>query len=105
MSIELENVFIKRLIELRTLKNVSAREMSLAIGQSKGYINNIEKGNNFPSMQSFFYICEYLGITEKDFFDFNIQNPAKLTDIIEDLNNLNSEQLEHIGAIIKYIKN
>ena len=59
--------FVKRLIELRTNKGVSARDMSLSIGQSAGYINNIENGVNYPSMTVFFYICEYLGVTPKEF--------------------------------------
>ena len=42
--------FVKRLIELRINKGVSARDMSLSIGQSAGYINNIENGVNYPSM-------------------------------------------------------
>lgn len=50
----IEKMFAKRLSELRMLKNVSAREMSLAIGQNQGYINNIENGNNLPSMMAFF---------------------------------------------------
>ena len=49
--------FSKRLVELRMNKGVSARDMSLSIGQSAGYINNIENGVNFPSMTVFFYIC------------------------------------------------
>lgn len=54
--------FAKRLTELRINKGVSARDMSLSIGQSAGYINNIENGVNLPSMMTFFYICEYLGV-------------------------------------------
>lgn len=46
--------FIRRLIELRLNKGVSARDMSLSIGQSPGYINNIENDVNFPSMTVFF---------------------------------------------------
>lgn len=44
------NEFGDRLAELRTLKNVSAREMSLSMGQSVSYINQIENHLNFPSM-------------------------------------------------------
>ena len=40
--------FIERLVNLRMAKGVSARDMSLSIGQSAGYINNIENGVNFP---------------------------------------------------------
>ena len=37
-----EKDFALRLANLRTKKNVSAREMGLAIGQNQGYINHIE---------------------------------------------------------------
>ena len=64
-----QSEFCKRLVELRMNKGVSARDMSLSIGQSPGYINNIENGVNFPSMTAFFFICDYLNITPKEFFD------------------------------------
>ena len=60
--------FIKRLVALRVSKGASARDMSLSLGQSAGYINNIENGVNYPSMTVFFYICDYLGISPKEFF-------------------------------------
>ena len=44
-----EKDFALRLAQLREKKNVSAREMSLAIGQNPGYINNIESGKSLPS--------------------------------------------------------
>ena len=46
-----EDLFYKRLAELRANKGVSARDMSLSIGQSAGYINALENRNGFPSMQ------------------------------------------------------
>lgn len=51
----------------RIQKGVSAREMSLSLGQSTGYINNIENKNSLPSMSVFFYICDYFGISPKEF--------------------------------------
>ena len=66
-----QKVFIDRLVKLRMNKGVSARDMSLSIGQSEGYINNIENGVNFPSMTVFFYICDYFGITPMEFFDID----------------------------------
>ena len=53
-----EELFPNRLSQLRNQKNVSARDMSLSIGQNPGYINNIETGKALPSMASFFFICE-----------------------------------------------
>ena len=48
--------FARRMSQLRQAKGVSARDMSLSLGQSAGYINNIENGVNLPSMSTFFYI-------------------------------------------------
>ena len=38
--------FARRMSQLRQAKGVSARDMSLSLGQSAGYINNIENGVN-----------------------------------------------------------
>ncbi len=99
----MDEQFAQRLAQLRIEKGVSARDMSLSIGQSAGYINNIENGNNLPSMAAFFYICEYLNIPPRDFFDFDSKTPARLNDIIADLKQLESEKLEHVSAIIRDI--
>lgn len=96
--------FIDRLVKLRMNKGVSARDMSLSLGQSEGYINNIENGVNFPSMTVFFYICDYFGITPKEFFDIDSSDPVKSKDLLEATKNLTSEQLEHLIAIAKSIK-
>ena len=76
-----EELFYKRLTELRMAKNASARDMSLSIGLSGNYINNIENKHSFPSMQVFFYICDYFDISPKEFFDFENTNPTKLKEI------------------------
>ena len=45
--------FPERIAELRMQKNVSARDMSLSLGQSASYINKIENGHIMPSMAVF----------------------------------------------------
>lgn len=95
-----ENDFSKRLYNLRVEKGVSARDMSLSIGQNAGYINNIENGKNLPSMRLFFYICEYLDITPCDFFDFSLQKPKEVSAIQYNLKKLNPKQLENIDFLI-----
>ena len=98
-----EDEFAKRLTELRMAEGVSSRDMSLSIGQSAGYINNIENKNHLPSMASFFYICEYLNISPKDFFDTDSKNPEKLNELIESLKQLDDDQLNNILAIVRDI--
>lgn len=93
--------FIKRLVELRTAKGVSARDMSLSIGQSPGYINNIENGVNYPSMTVFFYICDYLSISPKEFFDLETTNPTKAQALLAAAKGLTGEQLDNLIAIAK----
>lgn len=93
--------FIKRLTELRLKRGVSARDMSLSLGQNSGYINNIESGKALPSMTVFFYICEYLNITPQEFFEIENQRPNELKHLTEYLILLNDEQFTHISAIVK----
>lgn len=100
VSLELEALFYRRLTQLRANKKVSARYMSLCLGQNENYINNIENGRNFPSMEGFFYICEYLGIHPKDFFDENAQNPAVSQTLLSKIQDLNDKKAIHIIAII-----
>ena len=98
-----EKEFSQRLAKLRLQKGVSARDMSLSIGQNPGYINNIESGKAMPSMMCFFYICEYLNISPSEFFDIKSENPERLNTLVEDLKHLDSKQLENISAIVKDI--
>ena len=95
-----EEDFPIRLAKLRTAKGVSARDMSLSIGQNAGYINNIETGKALPSMAAFFFIWEYLNITPRDFFDLDAQEPEELQIIIENLKKLDKKQLDSISTIV-----
>ena len=90
-----------RLARLREMKGVSARDMSLSIGQNPGYINNIETGKSKPSLEGIFFICEYLGITPSEFFDLESANPSKASELFEIAKRLSSEQLDNLIALAK----
>lgn len=96
--------FIKRLIKLRINKGVSAHDMSLSLGQSAGYINNIENGINLPSMTVFFYICDYFGITPHDFFDYKLKDPVNNKALFEATKELNPETINLLIALIDQLK-
>ncbi len=96
-----KEIFASRLAQLRMNKGVSARDMSLSLGQSAGYINNIENGVNLPSMTMFFYICDYLSIAPKDFFDVENKNPIKTDELAYAIKGLNNEQLDNLIAIAR----
>lgn len=96
-----EQEFQTRLLLLRQQKGLSARDMSLSMGQNAGYINDIESGKSLPSMSGFFYICDFLNISPKDFFDTENNNPEKLNALISDLKKLEDEKLDSIASIVK----
>lgn len=95
-----EDEFSIRLAQLRTAKGVSARDMSLSVGQNAGYIHDIENGKAMPSMSSFLFICEYLNVTPSEFFDIDNKYPEKLNSLITLLKKLNDKQLESITSIV-----
>lgn len=95
--------FPARITELRTQKGISARDMSLSLGQSESYINKIENKRTLPSMAGFIYICEYLGITPQDFFNVDLPAPQKTREVLQEMERLTSSQLDHIMLIIKDI--
>lgn len=98
-----EKEFAMRLSKLRLQKGVSARDMSLSIGQNAGYINNIETGKALPSMHGFFYICEYLNVSPQEFFDMESSQPEKVRLLCEKLNKLTTQQLESLDTLVSAI--
>ncbi len=96
-----EENFARRLAQLRAGKGVSARDMSLSIGQNPGYINTIENGKAFPTMQNFFYICEFLEITPKEFFDTAAPDPAALRRLSELIKQLPPEQISALLTLVE----
>ena len=99
-----ENLLAERLTYLRERKGVSARDMSISIGQNPGYINGIENRRALPSMTVFYYICEYLGVTPSEFFDEGNRAPERLKQIMEELKRLGPDKLEHLALLIADIK-
>lgn len=93
-----------RVAELRQLKNISAREMGLSIGQSASYINTIENGHSYPSMAVFFEICDFLGVEPLTFFDFDNHNPKKSDELTDKLKGLSDEQLSVVLSMIDQMK-
>lgn len=92
-----------RIAQLRTQRDVSARDMSLTLGQNVSYINQIENRKALPSLQGLFYICEYFGVTPRQFFDDGDTYPVQLAELVDDLKKLDAAALGHISAIVKDI--
>ena len=97
-----ENFFADRLRFLRNERNISAREMSLALGQNESYINKIETGQRSVSMAAFFNICDFLNVSATDFFNENIQTTDFNSETFLSLyKQLPQTQAKHIFAVMQ----
>lgn len=93
--------FPERIAELRMQKKVSARDMSLSLGQSASYINKIENRRILPSMAGFFYICDYFEMTPQEFFDAGTPSPHTAKEILREIGRLTPSQSAHILQVIR----
>ena len=100
-----EKDFALRLAQHREKKGVSARDMSLSLGQSESYINKIENRRTLPSFAGFLYICEYFDITPQEFFNDRASAPQKTKELLKELEKLSPEQAEHILQVVKDLNN
>ncbi|MDY3250940.1 MAG: helix-turn-helix transcriptional regulator [Candidatus Choladocola sp.] len=97
----MDEQFIRdRITELRIQKNISEYKMSLDLGHSKSYIQSISSGRAMPSMSEFLYICEYLNISPKDFFDTELNTPLLLEQASEGMKSLSGDDLNLLINII-----
>lgn len=94
------NFFSQRLNELRTQKGVSsARHESFSRSMRELYYK-IENQKSLPSMNVFFYICDFFDIHPKDFFDMTLENPTTTNELFEKISKLTPEQQQHFLFLI-----
>lgn len=84
----------QRLTDLRLKAGISEYQLSLALGLSKGYIQQISSGKALPSMKHFFDICEYFKISPAEFFDVENKDPQLTKELVDASHSLNAEQMK-----------
>lgn len=94
----------ERIAKLRIEKNISEYKMSLDLGHSKSYIQSISSGKALPSMSEFLYICHYLDVSPKEFFDEDIEHPIKSHEFNELIKDMSLEDLNLLISLTKRMK-
>ena len=94
-----------RISVLRTKKNVSEYRMSTDLGHSKSYMQSISSGRSMPSLGEFLYICEYLGVTPREFFDEDIKEPQLVQKLYELTRNMSQEDLDVLISTAERLNN
>lgn len=92
-----------RYANIRLAHNISARKLSLQLGQSTEYINQIESGKNMPSLEGLFNFCDYFGITLGEFFEQEYAYPIQYKKIIQELNKFDALELKQLSDLILLI--
>lgn len=101
----MDTQFIRnRISQLRTNQGISEYKMSLDLGHSKSYVQSISSGKALPSISEFLYICEYLGVTPKDFFDGEIAYPQMIQQLITLAQNLSPSDLAILVELAARLK-
>ena len=94
----------KRITDLRLKKGVSEYKMSLDLGHSRSYIQNIIAGRSLPSIEEFLYICEYLNVTPKAFFDDSEAEPILIQKALDGMRGLPDKDLLMLIGLIDRFK-
>ena len=92
----------ERIASYRSRKGMSAREMSLLLGQSPNYMNKIESEKAYPSMDMFFQICEFLDVTPMMFFDVDSKISPVLNELINELVQLDDSALVYLLEFVRH---
>ena len=93
-----------RLRFLRNERGISARELSLSLGQNETYINKIETKQSSPSIDSFFKICDFFKITPSQFFNENCKNTIEDDEeILKVFRSLPKDQAKHFFEIMRFV--
>jgi len=98
----IDDIYIrKRIQELLSQMNVTEYKMSLDLGKSRAYIQNITSGRALPSLSEFLKICDYLGVEPKEFFDTELENPTLINELVDGTRKLNGDQAEAVLNVVK----
>ena len=101
----MDKEFIKnRVYSIRSSHNISARSLSLELGMSSEYVNQLEMGRMNPSLEFLINFCDYFHLTLSEFFDEGNNYPVEVKNILSILNHFSKEQVEKLIAFLDSIK-
>lgn len=98
-----KKIISERYARIRLAHNISARKLSLELGQSTEYINQIEGGKSMPSIEGLMNFCEYFNISVGEFFDQAVEFPIQYKAIIDELNKMDSMSIALVLDMLKLI--
>ena len=90
-----------KITAIRMANDYSSRKLSIELGKSTEYINQVENGRLNPTLEFLSEFCDYFKISLSDFFDKGNSHPTKFREMCFDLSVLNNEEVKQIADIVK----
>lgn len=100
-----ESYIQKRIDVLVSQSGIAARQISLELGHSPSYINNITRGRSLPSFPEFLYLCQILKISPKEFFDSTDECNLEQMELISLISEFSTNDVHLLLDIAKRLKN
>lgn len=98
------NTLLQRIGYFRNKMNLSARELSLRIGKSDTYINQVENKNFRISLPVLFEIIDALEVSCAEFFSDNYKSFQQDKEILNVLRSLSPERKNSFLDLMKNTK-
>ncbi len=98
-----KNFIKERYAKIRLAHRLSARKLSLELGQSTEYINQIETGKSMPSIEGLINFCDYFNLNLGEFFDEEMKFPVEYKKIINELDKMDILEINQIYELLKLI--
>lgn len=78
--------------------------MSMDLGMSKGYIQQISSGRTLPRMERFFDMCDYLEISPVEFFTGENKDPSLTKELAAAAQSLDPNRIKALITIADLFK-
>ena len=102
MDNKVKEDIIFKIGNIRNKANLSARKLSIAIGNNDGYINRLESKRDFlPSMEAFFDILDACGTTAEEFFYHSPNDFKTDMEILKLFKQLNDKQRQGLISLLE----
>lgn len=86
----------KKIAVIRKSRNVSAKELSIAIGKKSDYVQRVEKGYFKPSTGPFFDICEHLDFSPTILLNTNLEQLENYLEFSLKMENLDENKRKKV---------
>ena len=93
---QVKTIVKKRINDLMNAKDISMRNLSIQLGFSDGYINQIMNNDMMPSLHNIIILCEAMHMTLSDFFSDDEVYSIEYYKLSEELKKMSDRRLEAI---------